>query len=178
MRAWRGLARRTPDSRYLSTYLLACRLGHRATRSWSHIHRRRALLILTVVSAAASLTSVGSVVLARSRLRAASVGLRRVTECEVALLIGAWLGLVGWLLSRGVLLRYFFWVTPETPPTLSGGPGVNALLRRGHTCAVRSHAARWRPVRSLWRGVAGPRRAFYTWLRRWGIVVVICRVAH
>jgi uncharacterized protein len=122
------------------------------------------LLILTV-SAAAAVTSVGSVVLARGQLRAASVGLQRVSARW--LLIGAGLGLVGWLLSRGVVLTYF-WVTGDTTNPQAGlmNAAQGTLAQFALTLLVAGLAVPF-GEELLFRGV------FYTWLRRWGIVVAM-----
>lgn len=122
------------------------------------------LLILTV-SAAAAVASVGGVVLARRHLRAASVGLRVVGARW--LLIGAALGLVGWLLSRGVVLAYFWLTGDATNPQAAlvdaaqGTPGQFAL-----TLLVAGLAVPF-GEELLFRGV------FYTWLRQWGVTVAM-----
>jgi uncharacterized protein len=122
------------------------------------------LLVLTV-SAAAAVTSVGSIVLARRQLRVASVGLRRVSARW--LLIGAGLGLVGWLLTRGVVLTYF-WVTGDTTNPQAGlmNAAQGTLAQFALTLLVAGLAVPF-GEELLFRGV------FYTWLRRWGIVVAM-----
>ena len=122
------------------------------------------LLILTA-SAAAAIISVGSIVLARGQLRAASVGLRRVSVRW--LLIGAGLGLVGWLLSRVVVLTYF-WVTGDTtnPQAALVNAAQGTLAQFALTLLVAGLAVPF-GEELLFRGV------FYTWLRRWGIVVAM-----
>jgi membrane protease YdiL (CAAX protease family) len=120
------------------------------------------LLILTV-SATAAVASVGSVVLARGHLDAASVGLQVVGARW--LLIGAGLGLVGWLLTRGVVLTYF-WLTGDTTNPQAGllNAAQGTLGQFALTLLV---AGLFVPFGEelLFRGV------LYTWLRRWGIVL-------
>ena len=122
------------------------------------------LLILTA-SAVAAIASVGGVLVARGHLSSASVGLRRVSARW--LLIGAGLGLLGWFLTRGVVLAYF-WVTGDTTNPQAG------LV----------NAAQGNPVQFaltlLVAGLAVPfgeelvfRGVLYTWLRRWGVVVAL-----
>jgi membrane protease YdiL (CAAX protease family) len=122
------------------------------------------LLILTA-SALAAIASVGGVVVARGRLSAASVGLRRVSARW--LLIGASLGLLGWFLTRGVVLAYF-WVTGDTTNPQAGL--VNAAqgtpVQFALTLLVGGLAVPF-GEELLFRGV------LYTWLRRWGVAVAM-----
>ena len=122
------------------------------------------LLILTV-SAVAAIAGVGGVVVARRHLSAASVGLRRVSARW--LLIGAGLGLLGWFLTRGVVLAYF-WITGDTTNPQAGL--VNAAqgtpVQFALTLLVADLAVPF-GEELLFRGV------LYTWLRRWGVAVAM-----
>ena len=120
------------------------------------------LLILTA-NAAAAIASVGIVVVARGHLSAASVGLRRVSTRW--LLAGVGLGLVGWLLTRGVVLTYF-WVTGDTTNPQAGlvNAAQGTLAQFALTLLVAGLAVPF-GEELLFRGV------LYTWLRSWGMVI-------
>lgn len=122
------------------------------------------LLILTA-GAVAAIASVGGVVAARRRLSAGSIGLQPVNARW--LLLGAAIGLLGWLLTRGVVLAYF-WVTEDTTnpqaglvSAAQGTPAQFAL-----TLLVAGLAVPF-GEELLFRGV------LYTWLRRWGVAVAM-----
>jgi uncharacterized protein len=120
------------------------------------------LLILTA-NAAAAIAGVGIVVVARRHLGAASVGLRRVGARW--LLAGVGLGLVGWLLTRGVVLTYF-WVSGDTTNPQAGlvNAAQGTRVQFALTLLVAGMAVPF-GEELLYRGV------LYTWLRRWGIVI-------
>ncbi|HET7269757.1 MAG TPA: type II CAAX endopeptidase family protein [Rubrobacter sp.] len=122
------------------------------------------LLILTV-SAVAAMAGVGSVVLARGHLSAASVGLRSVSARW--LLIGAGLGLLGWFLTRGVVLAYF-WITGDTTNPQAGlvNAAQGTLVQFALTLLVAGLVVPF-GEELLFRGV------LYTWLRRWGVTVAM-----
>jgi uncharacterized protein len=121
------------------------------------------VLLILAANAAAAIASVGIVVALRRNLSAASVGLRRVSARW--LLAGVGLGVVGWLLTRGVVLAYF-WITGDTTNPQAGlasaAQGTRAQF--GLTLLVAGLAVPF-GEELLFRGV------LYTWLRRWGIVI-------
>lgn len=122
-------------------------------------------LLILAAGAVAMIAGVGGVVATRRHLSAGSVGLRPVGARW--LLIGAGLGLLGWFLTRGVVLAYFR-VTGDTTNPQAGlvsaaqGTSVQFAL----TLLVAGLAVPF-GEELLFRGV------FYTWLRRWGIAVAM-----
>lgn len=121
------------------------------------------VLLILATSAAAAIASVGIVVALRRHLSAASVGLQRVSGGW--LLAGVGLGITGWLLTRGVVLAYF-WITGDTTNPQAGlaSAAQGTLAQFGLTLLVAGLAVPF-GEELLFRGV------LYTWLRRWGIVI-------
>lgn len=121
------------------------------------------VLLLLATNAVAAIAAVGIVVAARSSLSAASVGLRRVSGRW--LLAGVGLGLVGWIVTRGVVLAYF-WVTGDTSNPQAGlvYAAQGTLAQFALTLLVAGLVVPF-GEELLYRGV------LYSWLRRWGVVI-------
>lgn len=122
-------------------------------------------LLILAVGAVATIAGVGGVVATRSHLGAGSVGLRPVTARW--LLVGAGLGVLGWFLTRGVVLAYF-WITGDTTNP-----------QAGLVSAAQGTPAEF-ALTLLVAGLAVPfgeelffRGVLYTWLRRWGPAVAM-----
>ncbi|HSK99958.1 MAG TPA: type II CAAX endopeptidase family protein [Rubrobacteraceae bacterium] len=122
-------------------------------------------LLILAAGAAAMIAGVGGVVAARRHLSAGSVGLKPVDAGW--LLIGASLGLLGWFLTRGVVLAYF-WVTGDTTNPQAGlvGAAQGTPAQFALTLLVAGLAVPF-GEELLFRGV------LYTWLRRWGLAVAM-----
>lgn len=120
-------------------------------------------LLILAAGAVAMIAGVGGVVAARRHLGAGSVGLRPVGARW--LLIGAGLGLLGWFLTRGVVLVYFRVTGDVTNPQASlMSAAQGTLVQFALTLLVVGLAVPF-GEELLFRGL------LYTWLRRWGFAV-------
>lgn len=122
-------------------------------------------LLVLAAGALASILGVGAVVAARRRLSGASIGLKGTSGRWLMIGLGA--SLLGWLINRGVALLYILVSGDTSNPQAGLVSTAQGTISQFVLSIVLASLLVPFGEELLFRGV------FYTWLRRWGLVVAV-----